>query len=338
MPSFRRWMGCISLLILGMVVLGGITRLTGSGLSLVTWEPFSGILPPFSQEAWEHLFQQYQRSPEFQKINFSFALGDFKRIFWWEYIHRLWGRLIGLALIAPTYLAFRTPLPSRDRIKIVLLWLGGGLQALMGWWMVKSGLIDNPWVSPYKLALHLMLGLGLYSLSLDLAIGHGFLRRLQLPRAFRTHSRWVLLSLGGTLFWGALVAGQRAGLLYNTFPLMGGRWIPEDGFALVPLWKNFLENPALVQWTHRVLALVTLAAILTLVVRGYRHTQHRFYWLLGLGGVLQVLLGIGTLVYQVPTELGVLHQLGAFLLWSLVWPLGCPPAFPPDFAYQRQTS
>ncbi|MGL5783980.1 MAG: COX15/CtaA family protein [Alphaproteobacteria bacterium] len=325
MLSFKRWMCCLSFLILGMVVLGGITRLTGSGLSLVTWEPFSGALPPLSQEAWEQLFQQYQTSPEFQKINFSFVLEDFKRIFWWEYIHRLWGRFMGLALLVPTYLVFRAPFSTKDRFKISLLWLCGALQALMGWWMVQSGLVDNPWVSPYKLALHLTLGLGLYSLTLDLALEHGFLKTLRFPRAFSTHSRLLLASLGVTLFWGALVAGQHAGLLYNTFPLMGGNWIPEDGFALQPLWKNFFENPALVQWVHRVLALVSLTILISLVVRGYRHTQHHCYGLLGLGGVLQVSLGIGTLLYQVPTELAVLHQLGAFFLWSLVWPLAYPP-------------
>ncbi|MGL4371860.1 MAG: COX15/CtaA family protein [Alphaproteobacteria bacterium] len=327
MQSFRRGMCCLSFLILGMVVLGGITRLTGSGLSLVTWEPFSGALPPLSQAAWERLFQQYQTSPEFQKINFSFGLEEFKHIFWWEYIHRLWGRLLGLVLLVPTYLVFRSPFSTRDRIKISLLWLGGALQALMGWWMVQSGLVDTPWVSPYKLALHLTLGLGLYSLTLDLALDHGFLKALRLPRAFSAHSRLLLVSLGCTLFWGALVAGQHAGLLYNTFPLMGGSWIPEDGFALQPLWKNFLENPALVQWTHRILALISLTILTSLVVRSYRHTQHRFYGLLGFGGALQVGLGIGTLLYQVPTELAVLHQLGAFFLWSLAWPLAFPPSF-----------
>lgn len=329
MRAFKRGMGLLCLMILGMVVVGGITRLTGSGLSMVTWEPVSGILPPLTQQAWEQVFQHYQATPEFQKVNAFFTLSDFKTIFWWEYIHRLWGRLIGVVLLGVTYLAFRRPLPRSCRLGVILLWVGGIAQAGLGWWMVKSGLKDNPWVSPYRLSLHLMMALLLYSISLQLV----FQKAWALPQWGQRSARCLLVLIAMTLFWGGLVAGQHAGLMYNTFPLMEGRLIPEEGLSLSPLWLNFLENPPWVQWTHRVLALLTLTGCLTFGLKGYQVTKHRFYLLLVGGCVLQVALGVGTLLYQVPLVLAVCHQVGAFFLWAVVWRVANLPLFSKQRSY-----
>ena len=230
MQPFRRWMLCISGMLLGMILIGGITRLTGSGLSMVTWEPISGMLPPLTQSAWDVLFGQYQATPEFQKVNSFFTLTQFKTIFWWEYLHRFWGRLMGLILLIPTYIAFRTPLPLPYRWGVVGLWLGGGCQAFLGWWMVKSGLKDMPWVSHYRLSMHLIMGLVLFSLSLQLTFENPILSRKAGLLWSRYYARVVLVLLMLTIAWGGLVAGQHAGLIHNTFPLMGGavdarRWI-----------------------------------------------------------------------------------------------------------------
>ena len=340
MQAFRRWMVCVGLLILGMVFMGGMTRLTGSGLSIVSWKPVMGALPPLTVEDWRVLFEQYQTSPEFHKVNGFFTLSDFKRIFWWEYIHRLWGRLMGVAMLAPVYLAFRTPLPFYsaanlgtrcqlyDRLSVILLLVGGALQGGVGWWMVKSGLNNNPWVSPYRLGFHLGVGLGLYTLCLQAALRHGFLRSLAVVTWGKTPIYGFLSLLSLTLFWGALVAGNHAGLIYNTFPLMAGGWTPSDEpFAL----KALFETPAWIQWTHRLLALLTVTWGIGLGWVGYQRTRHAGFIVLSVGITLQAVLGVATLLYHIPPLLGVMHQLGAFGVWTVGFSLG----YRPTFSYPR---
>ena len=254
-------------MILGMVVLGGITRLTGSGLSIVEWKPLVGILPPLSASDWLIEFSKYQQSPEFLKVNFDMTLGDFKSIFWLEYLHRLWGRVLGLLLLIPTLFI----LIKRQHLNLwpylALLWILGLGQALMGWLMVKSGLYHDPHVSPYRLAVHLLLSFTLFGISLWMTLKL-FQPSLQLHRqgfsekAYKKLTRLCLLAIVCVLltaFMGALVAGLKAGLLYNTFPLMGNDFFPPELLTHSPWWKDFFENPVTVQFIHRSLAVITAA-------------------------------------------------------------------------------
>ena len=247
-----------------MIVLGGATRLTESGLSIVNWQPVTGILPPLNDAEWMALFTAYMQTPEFTKINFWMTVSDFKSIYWLEYLHRLWGRLIGIVFLLPyTYFLFRRALP------IPLIWRFGGLfllgaiQGLVGWYMVQSGLINEPSVSQYRLAGHLSLAFVIFGLLFWYSVscltsppsksGSGWLR---------AGSVIILCCVGVTSVWGAFVAGLDAGRAYNTFPLMDGELIPRDLLLISPWWINFFENTAAVQFTHRILAVGTVIFIL----------------------------------------------------------------------------
>lgn len=310
------WLLICTALIFIMIVIGGLTRLTGSGLSIVHWQPITGIIPPLSVEGWQTLFQDYQQSPEYQQINRGMDLQEFKSIFWLEFIHRFWGRLIGLVFLVPLVLAWQSPdLRKSFFFKLAGIWLLGGLQGVVGWYMVKSGLIHDPHVSHYRLALHLLLGFTTYGLTL-----HYTLQLLSMhssKKISRNFNKALYGALFGltvlTIFYGALVAGLKAGLVYNTFPTMNGAWLPPEFLALEPLYRNFTENHAAVQWMHRILALSTL------ILSGlfcWLHRANRFTFLL-LGVVcIQVIIGIVTLLWQVPVTLGTLHQVGALLVLS----------------------
>ncbi|MDK3161364.1 COX15/CtaA family protein [Kamptonema cortianum] len=257
----------LTFMILGMVVLGGLTRLTGAGLSIVEWKPIVGILPPLTANDWLLEFSKYKQSPEFQKINFSMALEDFQSIFWLEYIHRLWGRLLALILLVPTFLMIFKKQYLNLWPYLALLWIFGLSQGLMGWLMVKSGLAHDPHVSPYRLSAHLLLGFALFGISLWMTLKL-YQLPLQLLRQGYSESAYqklMKLCLGAimfvllTAFMGALVAGLKAGLLYNTFPLMGNDLIPPEIFSRDPWWQDAFENPVTVQFFHRLLALITAA-------------------------------------------------------------------------------
>jgi heme a synthase len=314
-----------SLMVFVMIVLGGITRLMGAGLSIVDWQPIIGILPPFSEQAWQQKFMLYQQFPEYQKVNLGMTLAEFKPLFWMEYAHRLWGRLMGIMLLMPTLLAvFKKPL--RPFLKpLCWVWVLGGLQGFMGWYMVKSGLIDNPSVSSYRLTVHLFLALTILALLLWMLFPFMKPQKSSISSSSQEKSLtlWISLILGFmliTICMGGFTAGLKAGHIYNTFPTMNEQWIPDDVWFLKPLWRNFFENPSMVQFCHRVLALSTWLMTMGLI---------RQAWLLNLqsstrrtlaaiGGLvtLQVLLGIATLLLQVPLLLGVLHQATAVLLFS----------------------
>ncbi len=320
--KLSNWLFISAMMIFIMIVLGGLTRLTGSGLSIVHWQPLSGILPPVTLEGWQTLFQGYQHSPEYQKINYGMSLQEFKGIFWLEFIHRLWGRLIGIIFLIPLILAWREPqLRIKLFPKLLGIWILGGLQGVVGWYMVKSGLIDNPEVSHYRLALHLFLGFITYGLTLHCAINSRFLFKSNATRVLNKPLYWILCCLFGlTVFYGALVAGLKAGLIYNTFPTMDGNWVPQEFSALDPLYKNFLENHATVQWTHRILASLT---VLVSTLFWWKHRQYHLATLL-LGAVyLQATLGIFTLLFHVPVALGTLHQAGALAVLSVLVFIHC---------------
>ncbi|MGN6670453.1 MAG: COX15/CtaA family protein, partial [Candidatus Nucleicultricaceae bacterium] len=296
-----------------MVILGGLTRLTGSGLSIVEWDLFKGIFPPLNEIDWVALFEAYKLSPEFQHVNFDFTLTDFKRIFWLEYCHRLLGRVIGLLYVTPILLGFMIKNGQKKLIwSLFGLFLLVSLQGIMGWLMVKSGLVYEPHVSHYRLSIHLLLAFLLYGATL-LTYASAFLSPKPEIAAYRFRKSIIML-LGLTLMtiiYGAFVAGLKAGLIYNTFPLMGGSLLPENFLHLTPTYLNFFDNHGTVQFIHRLLALSTLVGILMTAYRAKKILQSTsallksFKCLVALG-CIQVTLGILTLLYAVPLWLGVL--------------------------------
>ncbi len=318
-----RWLLSLCGLVFAMVLLGGVTRLTGSGLSMVDWRPIMGTLPPLSADDWERAFELYRQSPEFRLVNPGMDVAGFKGIFWLEYLHRLLGRLIGLAFALPfLWFVWKGYIRKREWPKYALMFVLGGLQGVLGWYMVKSGLVDNPRVSQYRLAAHLVAAIAIYAYMLWVALS--LLRRgretTRHPWFGRTLALTALVSL--TVISGAFVAGLDAGLVFNTFPKMGEYWIPPGAFALDPWWLNLFENIATVQFDHRVLAITTFLAIVvywwfarrTPMPRPLRRGANALLHV----AVLQVALGISTLLLMVPTVLGAAHQATALLLLTVV--------------------
>jgi cytochrome c oxidase assembly protein subunit 15 len=317
------WLLACCVLVYAMVVLGGVTRLTGSGLSMVEWEPVLGFIPPLSQAEWERVFSLYQASPEYQKINTGMDLAGFKRIFWFEFAHRVLGRVIGLAFLLPFLYFLARGMVHRPLVpKLVAMFVLGGLQGLLGWYMVKSGLVDNPHVSQYRLTAHLSLALVIYAymfwVALDLLPARDPGAGDRPSAGLRLSAALLGLLAFVTIMSGGFVAGLKAGYVYNTFPLMDGRWIPEALFQQEPLWRNFFENMATVQFDHRLLAMLTLLGVIVFWLvarRSPMSPQARAgTHLLLAAAVLQVSLGISTLLLYVPVALAAAHQAGALLL------------------------
>jgi heme a synthase len=303
------WLLVCCTLVFVMVLLGGLTRLTESGLSIVEWKPVTGVLPPLSAAEWQAEFAKYQATPEYQKVNTGMSLAAFQRIWWMEYSHRLLGRLIGVVFLLPfLWFLARGQVPAGYRGHLWLVFLLGGAQGAVGWYMVKSGLVDRPDVSQYRLAAHLGLALVIYLYMLRLALD------LLWPVARRSGSAiaaWVVLALVFVqALIGALVAGLDAGLHYNTFPLMDGALVPPGLLLEQPWWLNLFENPITVQFTHRIGAYVVTVAVLWFCWRSEHPLRG---WLLA-ALALQVALGIATLLLVVPLPLAWAHQAGAVLL------------------------
>jgi heme a synthase len=320
------WLFTCAALIFAMVVLGGVTRLTGSGLSMVEWDPIFGVVPPLSQAEWQEVFAKYQQSPEYQKINYGMDLHGFKTIYWFEFAHRLLGRTIGMVFLIPFLFFLVRGWLGRPLIpKLLLMFVLGGLQGVLGWYMVKSGLVDNPHVSPYRLTAHLAAAFVIYGYILWVAWGLLFPQPAGAegarPSAVRRYA-WVLTALIAlTVLAGGFVAGLKAGLAYNTFPLMDGQWIPDGVMRLDPWYLNFFENVATVQFDHRLLALLTFAAIIAswLYARRFDLSDKArvALGLLLLAGTVQVVLGVSTLLLHVPVALGAAHQGGALLVLTI---------------------
>jgi len=316
--------GCAGM-VFCMMIIGAITRLTESGLSMVEWRPLIGSLPPLSDVEWSRVFALYQETPEFQKKNSWMEIGEFKTIFFWEWFHRFWGRLIGLAYGVPLlYFWVRGRLPRGSKLKLFGLFLLGGAQGVIGWWMVKSGLVDQPAVSHYRLAVHLSMAFLLYGCLLWMGLSLWPYRKTgpatTPPRALKIHLWIVLSGVIATIIWGAMVAGLDAGLIYNeTFPKMGSHWIPDDLQQYDPTWFGMFEAHGGVQFMHRWLAIGTVGLILGFWV----HTR-RTYELssavnaLAVMACLQMALGVVTLLSKVALPLAVMHQGGALILVSLV--------------------
>ena len=324
----RIWLFVIAGMCFAIAVVGAVTRLTESGLSMVEWKPLLQDIPPMTAAQWNHAFDLYKQSPQYLQVNHGMTLGEYQGIFWWEWTHRLIAQLIGIAFAVPflVFLALRQ-LPRRLVPYLVGLFILGGLQGLLGWAMVASGLVDRPSVSHYRLAAHLSMDLTIYSLTLWTAF---FVARpratLMSPvgelRTLRKHAILGLTMLAITMVWGAFTAGLRGGLVYNTFPLMGGGIAPPDLFGMHPWWSNLVENPGSVQFVHRMLAMTTGLIILALALRlrgkGIAPELGKLATALFVIVAFQITLGIETVLHQVPVWLGALHQANAILLLGLM--------------------
>ncbi len=313
--------GCCALLLV-MVVVGGVTRLTHSGLSMVEWKPLVGAIPPLSQADWEEVFLRYQATPEYLHVNKGMALEEFKGIFWWEYFHRLIGRAIGLAFLLPfLYFLLRRKIDGPLALKLAGIFVLGGLQGALGWYMVKSGLVDNPRVSQYRLTAHLGLALAIYAAMLWTALDLLKPSRAAVDESRRRLGRYAL-ALAGLVFLmslsGGLVAGIRAGFAYNTFPLMNGDFVPPEILMLEPWWLNLFSNMATVQFNHRMIAwllMLLVPAFWLMAQRVSLPPRARLATHLVLAVLaVQVMLGISTLLLVVPVALAAAHQGGAVLL------------------------
>ena len=318
------WLIACAVLVYAMVVVGGVTRLTGSGLSMVRWHPVSGVLPPVGADAWRREFDAYRATPEYRLVNRGMSLAEFKRIFWMEYAHRILGRGVGIAFLVPflVFLAMRA-IPRGMAPRLAGVFVLGGVQGVLGWYMVRSGLVDEPRVSQYRLAAHLSLAVVIYVYLLALALQVLGPRGPDRGAAAGPGSvRWLALvaavSVFVTLVMGAFVAGLKAGYLHPTFPTMSGHWIPPGMFEASPWWRNFSENPVTVQFTHRVLAFASGVAVIAawvaslgagvpLRVRLWAHASL-------VVAAVQIALGVSTLLLHVPVPLAAGHQAGAIAL------------------------
>lgn len=316
------WLFAICAMLLVMVALGGATRLTGSGLSIMEWAPLLGTLPPMTDAEWQRLYRLYQEIPQYALVNQGFGLDGFKHIFWLEWTHRLWGRLIGLAFAVPlAAFVARRAIRRGLWLRLGALLVLGGLQGAVGWFMVASGFAaDSTAVSAYRLVAHLTLALALYAAILWTALGvlRPGPRRLVTAPGFRRLLGVACVAVGVTIVAGGFVAGLHAGRVYNEFPWMGDGLVPSDYAALQPFARNLTENLAAVQFDHRVLATATALLVLATVWLGLRSPLPRPVRraVLAMGGavLLQYVLGVGTLLWVVPVALATAHQATAVLL------------------------
>ena len=307
------WLFGMSGLVATMVVIGGVTRLTGSGLSMVEWRPLIGILPPLTQTEWLRVFKLYQTSPEFLQVNINMDLAGFKVIFFWEYVHRVWGRILGLAFGIPLLFFWLSGrIPQGYGLPLLGLLALGGVQGIIGWWMVTSGLVDDPAVSQYRLATHLSMALLILVLLLWTALNLRF-GRSKRPSG---HAAMTLLLVALTIIAGGFVAGMDAGLLYNEYPLMGDGLIPVE-YGEKGLFDPF-DNPASAQFHHRWIAVLAVLAVAGLWVSGLRKRLGAIVHIMAVVVISQFLLGLTTLLLGVPVWAGALHQAGAVMLLSIV--------------------
>jgi len=311
------WLLAVATMVFCMVVVGGITRLTESGLSITQWKPLSGAIPPLSQADWQQQFDLYKSTTEFQTVNSAMTLGDFKFIFFWEYMHRLLGRLIGLAFALPLlWFAWKRAIPRGYGLRLVALLALGGLQGAIGWWMVKSGLTGRVDVSHVRLAVHLLTALltlgGLVWTACDLLALHR--DPSARPSRLRKGALLVLVLLAGQLLLGAFTAGLRAGYAFDSWPMMGTEWFPAATPMLTPAWHNIIDNPIVVQFAHRWWAWVAAAGLVWLGLRAARAGGRGAAILLAMLVALQIALGICVLLTGVDLALAVAHQAVAALV------------------------
>lgn len=318
--ALRLWLGVIALLIVVMILVGGATRLTDSGLSITEWQPIIGAIPPLSAADWQEAFEAYKKIPEYAQVNRGMSLEEFKTIYWWEWAHRFLGRLIGLAFFVP-FVCFWVAgfIPRALMPRLLGLFVLGGLQGALGWYMVKSGLVDRIDVSQYRLAAHFGLAMLIFDYTLWLILGLGK-RSQDRMGAPAIAAALVLLLVFVQLLAGALVAGIDGGLGFNTWPLMNGALIPSGLGEASPWYLNLFENPLTVQFDHRILGYaVVVITILQAVWLAMKHAGEIFVGsavALAVLSLLQATLGVWTLLLAVPIELGLAHQAGAILVFA----------------------
>ena len=322
------WLFVCCALVFAMVVVGGVTRLTHSGLSITEWQPIVGTLPPLNDAQWQETFAKYQLTPEYRQVNKGMALAEFKGIFWWEYFHRLLGRAIGVVFLLPlVWFGVRRRIPRDHAWKLAAIFVLGALQGAMGWYMVQSGLVDDPRVSQFRLTAHLALALVIFAAMLWVGLSLTFPQRVALAappqRAVRRYARAVVALVFLLVLTGGFVAGIRAGFAYNTFPLMNGAVVPPEIFMIEPWWKNFFWNMATVQFDHRLLAWVLAFAAPALwwklrVTDGLPSRARTGGLLLVVLVAVQIALGIATLLLGVPLALAAAHQAGAVLVFAAI--------------------
>ncbi|MBV1882126.1 MAG: COX15/CtaA family protein [Pseudomonadales bacterium] len=317
------WLLICAAVIFFMIILGGATRLTNSGLSMVEWKPIVGVIPPLSELAWQETFDKYKNFPEYQQVNIDMSLDAFKAIFYYEYFHRILGRLIGLLFLLPfMYFFFRGMIKKPLVPRLLVMFILGGLQGLLGWYMVKSGLVKDPHVSQYRLTAHLTAAVAIYVYILWVAFG-----LLIIKTDATSHRRLYRYGVGLIsliilmIMSGGFVAGTRAGLAYNTFPLMNGAFIPPNLYAMEPVWLNYFENITTIQFNHRMIAYLLILVIPPFCVlirqvtktKRLQRTAAVFMAMLA----IQITLGVSTLLASVPVTLGVSHQGGAIILLTI---------------------
>lgn len=327
--NIARWLFTAASALFIITLVGAITRITESGLSMVEWKPITGALPPLNDAAWQHEFRLYQTSPQYLKVNAGMNLEEFKRIFFWEWLHRLIGRTIGLIYFLP-FLWFwkKNQIPEEMKNPLLGILFLGFMQGALGWYMVASGLVDKPAVSHYRLAAHLMLAVTIYCCLLRAGFVFGVRRdaRAKILLPLRGLARFAAGIVAVTMVWGAFTAGLRAGMVYNdSFPFMGDHLWPGELLHDTPWWINFLENHAAVQFTHRVLALSSFLTLLALAARGLFISASpgldRLFTALWIMACVQVGLGITTLLTHVNVVIATLHQAGALAVLGLLMAL-----------------
>lgn len=329
----RIWLYAVAVLVIAMIVVGGATRLTDSGLSITEWQPLLGAIPPLNEAHWHDAFEKYKQIPEYEQINKGMSLEAFKSIYWWEWSHRFLGRFIGLAFALP-FVALWTMnrIPREMTPKLIGVFLLGGLQGAIGWYMVKSGLADRVDVSHYRLALHLgaafvILGL-LVWLARDAVPRHSDIHLETVRSGHLLLARVLVLTIFLQVLLGALVAGTKAGLTYNTWPLMDGSFIPDGLFTLSPWFTNIFENITAIQFNHRMTAYLVGVLAIWHVMQLRGNDDGRLIFTSGLlliAVIAQTALGIWTLLSSqgaIPIGLGLVHQGGAAIVFALaVWHL-----------------
>jgi cytochrome c oxidase assembly protein subunit 15 len=313
----RIWLFAVAAMVAVMVLVGGATRLTESGLSITEWNPVTGVLPPLSSEAWEAEFAKYQQIPQYEQINRGMSLDQFKTIFFWEWGHRLLGRVIGFVFLLPLiFFWWRGYLPKSLAPKLAVLFVLGGLQGAIGWWMVTSGLADRVSVAPYRLAVHLTFAFFLYAALIWTARSLSPPRDGTVPRGVRIGAWAVMIVAFVQVFLGAIVAGLDAGMSFTTWPLMDGHFIPalDSLTAMEPVWRNLFENPMTSQFVHRMTAYTLLIVAILHALQARGTSLRKSAVVLAVLVLVQAMLGILTLIHQVPIPLALAHQLGALFV------------------------
>ncbi len=320
--AIANWLMAVAGLVLVMIIVGGITRLTESGLSITRWDPLSGAIPPLNDADWQAAFDLYRDSPQYQQVNRGMTLDDFKFIYFWEFIHRQLGRLIGIAFALPLiWFAVKKAIPKGYGWKLVALFALGGLQGAIGWWMVASGLVDVPEVSHIRLAVHLLTAFLIFGTLIWVALDLYRLAKAPgaRPAKMPLAAIWAIALLAVQMLFGAYVAGLEAGYAFNTWPLMGDQLYPEHAPWLEPALRNFVDNPVMVQFVHRWMAFVAAAAIGWVAWKAWAAGETSAAINLTGAVVLQILLGIATILTGVKLWIGVAHQgMAAVLLAFLL--------------------